>query len=426
MSDIRGLQVAESFASKLDIQMTSPAGYGKLIEVMRNVPSSNVCAMGLTGLGKTAIPKQIARKREAPYIQLQIPQMAIEDFHIPTTALDTREYYDRRIPRHFKTVIDYVQRLKEENGGVFPDGRQPIVSVEELNRARDKHVTQAAFVLLGERRIGDHVLDDAIQLVVTMNPSGQSYSVNEFERDAAARRRLLLVGISPSFGDFIRYANEQKFHEKVLAHLEAQPTWFYGYEAALAGKQFPSPASWETVSDILKALEKHDVPLTDTITQVLVAGKIGDVAATAFLEFARDNTIVITPDEVLTGYLPESSVRARFKKEYLGEGQDEARFDRVDDLMLGTAIKVFSDLKLDPKRYSRQIALFMDDLPEEKFKLFVRNLAQQAQLGEENRKYMLKFNSLLNTETCFRNVAARLTRAEQKVQEEQQKSGFTP
>lgn len=424
MSDLKGAQLVESFASKMDIEMVSPITYWKMIELTRNTPRVVVCAVGPSGVGKSAIPRQIAKKRKSPYLPLFIPQMPVEDCHIPTSAADTKQYFDRRIPRKFQPVIEYVAKLRDKYGENIPDGMQPIVSIEELNRAKDKHVTQAMFTLLEDRMIGDTYIDPYIQLIVTMNPSGAAFAVNEFERDPACRRRLSLVGVAPSFGDFIRHATEAKFHAKVIAHLEAQPTWFYDYAASLAGKQFPCPASWETVSQVMYALDEEEVGLDEPHARALIAGKIGDAAAQAFVEFAKDNSIVITPDEVLLGYKPDSQVRRRFKEDYLGEGSNEARFDKVDELLLGVALKVFSDMKRDPKKFGPQIAVFMEDLPEEKLKLFVRNLVEQAKLGEEAKRYMRKFNSMLNGESYFQKAAKRLTDAEAKVQTEKQKSGF--
>lgn len=425
MSDLKGAQLVESFATKLDIEMVSPVTYMKMIELTRNTPRVVVCAVGPSGVGKSAIPRQLAKRRKAPYLPLFIPQMPVEDCHIPTSAADTKQYFDRRIPRKFQPVIEYVEKLKAENGGKFPDGRQPIISIEELNRAKDKHVTQVMFTLLEDRMIGDTFIDENIQLIVTMNPSGAAFAVNEFERDPACRRRLSMVGVAPSFGDFIRHATEVKFHPKVIAHLEAQPTWFYDYGASLSGKQFPCPASWETISQLMYALDDEDCDIDEPGARGLIAGKIGDAAATAFIEFAKDNSIVITPDEVLLGYSGDSQVRRRFREDYLGEGSNEARMDKVDELLLGVSLKVFSDLKRDPKRFGKQIAVFMEDLPEEKLKLFVRNLVEQSKLGEEARKYMHKFNGMLNSEAYFQKAAQRLTAAEAKVAEERSKSGFT-
>lgn len=449
MSDLKGTQLVESFATKLDIEMVSPVTYAKMIEAARATPRMVVCVVGPPGIGKSVIPKQIAKGRGAPYAGFFIPQMSVEDCHIPTSAADTKQYFDWRIPRKWQRILDYTAKTKAENGGVVPDGKQAIISLEELNRARDEHVTQAMFTLLEDRMIGDTYIDESIQLIVTMNPSGAAHAVNEFERDPACRRRLSMVGLGPSFGDFIRFAAEGSssklsqmpplersqmetlaslsvFHPQVIKHLEAQPTWFYDYNAALGGKQFACPASWDTVSQILCALDARGIAFDEPAARALIAGKIGDVAATAFLEFTKDNTIVIAPDEVLLRYDSDASVQKRFKKDYLAEGKDagEVRMDKVDTLLHDIALKMFSDSKKEPKRFGKSVAKFMDDLPDEKLKLFVRNMVEESRLGEEAKRYLQKFNQMLTSEPYFLAAAKRLNAAETKVQTEREKTNF--
>ena len=89
MSELKGTQMIESFATKLDIQMASPTTYARMIERARSTPRSIVCGVGPSGIGKSAIPRNIAKKRGAPYLPLFLPQMPIQDWHIPTFAPDT-------------------------------------------------------------------------------------------------------------------------------------------------------------------------------------------------------------------------------------------------------------------------------------------------------------------------------------------------
>lgn len=407
----------EVFTAKLDIQMASTAMYERLLDLYAGTRVV-VSAMGASGIGKTAIPMQVAARRGAPYIALFGPTMSVEDFHIPTTAKDTRQYYDRRIPRKFQAVIEYVERLRKENGGEFPDGKNPIIAIEELNRTTDKHVTRAFFTLIGDRVIGDTHLDPAIQLVTTMNPSGGGMNVNEFERDPAMRRRLLLVGVTASYGDFLRHAKKAKFHGKVISHVEAQPSHFYDAGAAQAGKAFACPAGWEAISTMCYALERHKVTLTSAEARASFAGAIGLTAAEVFLEFLQDATVVITPDEVLQHYSATSSVRTRFKKSVQGD-----RLDKVSSLTMGVAMKLFADPKRKMESVGKQLALFMEDLPEEVMISFIRELNEQSKAATDGQRAMLALNAMMAKEPYFQKAVERLQRAKKKGEEEAAKSG---
>jgi 2-phosphoglycerate kinase len=61
----------ETFASKLGIDMVSTQTFEELIE-MHAGTRIVICAVGASGIGKTAIPKQVARRRAhgegVPYV----------------------------------------------------------------------------------------------------------------------------------------------------------------------------------------------------------------------------------------------------------------------------------------------------------------------------------------------------------------------
>jgi hypothetical protein len=330
-------------------------------------------------------------------------------------------YYDRRIPRKFKCLIDFVEKMREANKGEFPEGMNPILSIEELNRTVDKHVTRAFFTLLNERTIGDVHLDPAIQIVVTLNPSGGGMMVNEFERDPAMRRRIKIFGVTANYGDFIRFAKKNKFHDRVIAHLEAQPHHFYDDEAALAGKVYPCPATWEDVSKICYQLEVQNQSLVGAEARAFFASAIGLTATEQFVDFIQDASIVITPDEVLQGYTATSAVRARFQKLLT-----DNRLDRVSTLSVAVAMKLYENTKKKPEAVGMQLALFMNDMPEEVMLAFFREVVEQSKPAPGGQQFLIALNGLMAREAggCFSNAVERLRRAQKKGKEEAEKSGF--
>jgi len=413
-------QADEPFTTKLDIAMVSTSMYRRVVDLYAGT-NLVVAAVGKSGIGKTAIPRQAAADRKAPYICMDGPTTNIDDFHVPTTAVDTRAYYDRRVPRKFQKVVDFCQAEREANGGEFPEGRNPILSVEELNRTVDKHVTRAFFTLLNERTIGDIHLDPAIQLVVTLNPSGGGMAVNEFERDSAMRRRLKWFGVTANYGDFIRYAKKAKFHDRVLAHLESQPQHFYDDGAALAGKVFACPASWEDISTMCWRLDKVSMSLTGSEARASFAGAIGMTATQAFIEFIEDSSVVITPDEILQRYTKNSTVRSRFKKLV-----EDSRLDRVSTLCTAVAIKIYENTNKRPEVIGKQLGLFMADMPEEVTLAFIREITEQSKSATGGQQFLLALNGLMAKEKdgYFREAVERLQKAQRKGQEEADKSGL--
>jgi hypothetical protein len=408
MSTVKTEAADEAFTAKLDIHMVSTSTYRKLIDSMAG-NRLVLAVMGPSGIGKSAIPRQVAAERDVPYVALHMPTMSIEDFHVPTKADDTKHYYDRRIPRKFQPLFEYVEAEKRRHpNGKIPAKRCPILAIEELNRAVDKHVTRATFTLLDDRVIGDMTLPDEVQMVVSMNPSGGGMSVNEFEKDPAMRRRLVLIGVSASYGDFMRFAKD-KFHAKVIEHLEAQPLLLYDTEGAKSGKVFACPATWDNVSRLCTAFDEVKMPLTSSEARAAFAGAIGGAATEVFVEFVQDATVVITPEEVLGGYHKKSTVQERFLKL-----RDGGRQDKVTALASNVAMQMFVDTKRNPETFATQLSNFMEDLPEENTIVFIRELAAQAQATANGREYMRELNRFIAQMPAYNKAMARMQTAQKK------------
>lgn len=411
--------IEDTFASKLGIEMATPRVFEEMIELYAGTRVV-VTAVGPSGIGKTAIPKQVAKRRNkgkgVPYVPLHVPTMTLEDCHIPTMAVDNKAYYDRRISRRFQPLLEWVEEHKNKKTGKLDPDMVPILAIEELNRGVDKSVTRAIFTLLDDRMIGDIQLDESIQMIVTMNPTGGGMAVNEFERDPAMRRRLLPVGIAFNYGDFIKHATNAGFHPNVIAHLGAQPTHCYDDAAAAAGKVFACPATWENVSRICWRMQELGVSLLTPAGRAAISGAIGVGSATAFLEYVKDHTLVVTPEDVLTSYGPNTEVQKRFKG-YLTEGG--GRLDKVTDLSMGIAVRVFADLKRKPDTMAKPLAHFIGDLPVEIMMTFVTKLTEESnRLGNDGKTYLGTLNVALAKEPAFNDGLRRLHEAKINIEKD--------
>ena len=372
----------------------------------------------LRHIGKTAIPKQVAARRNGgkgvPYVPVFMPTATQEGFFIPTTAEGTKVYFDQRIPRTFQRLLEWSDAMTDKYGGKVPKDMCPILAIEELNRASDKSVTRAAFVLIGDRMIGDVALPDCVQIVATMNPSGSGFSVNEFEKDPAMRRRLKCFGIGYSYGDFMAYAQKAKFHGRVVAYLGAVPSAGYDELALGAGKAFACPATWESVSRDCYKLEDAGIPLDSVTARVSIAGSIGSASAAQFLEYVRDHTLLVTPEDVMTTYAPNSEAQARFKA-YLTE--DGGRYDKVSELTTGIVVRIFADLKRDPATIVNQLAAFVADLPTEILMSFLTKMGDESQrVGVDAKSYLTKMNQLFAPIKGYNAALTRLHVARAAVQ----------
>jgi hypothetical protein len=357
--------IEETAATQLGIDTVTPRVLERMIGVIGD-QNLVLTVMGQSGIGKTAIPKQIAQLRDVPYAQIHMPTASPESFQLPTLPKDGSPFFDQKIPRTFQELLAYVEEeSKKHPGGRIPASRKAVLVIEELNRAPDKSTTRSAFVLIGDRMIGDARIPDGIQIIATMNPSGQGFSVNEYEKDPAMRRRTMMVYLAADYADFMAYAERVEFHDEVIGYLRAHVSHFYDETAARAGKVFACPATWESVSRVCFALTAAKESLTGAVARAAYAGIIGTATTQTFCEYVKDRTTTVAPDDVLYRY---GQVRARVQKLIKDE-----RLDRITDLVAGLVVRVVNlpEDRRVPSEFIDSLALFLGDIPVDIVMLFM-------------------------------------------------------
>lgn len=406
--------VDETAATQLGIDTVTPRVLERMINVIGD-QSLVLAIMGQSGIGKTAIPRQIAARRGVPYAQIHMPTAAPESFQLPSIPKDEKTFFDQRIPRTFQELLAYADaEARKHPGGKVPVQRKAILSIEELNRAPDKSTTRSAFVMIGDRMIGDVRIPDAIQIVATMNPSGQGFSVNEYEKDPAMRRRTMLVYLAADYSDFMAYAEGNDFHDEVIGYLRAHVSHFYDETAAKAGKVFACPATWEAVSKTCHALAAARESLSGAVARAAYAGIIGTGVTQTFLEYVKDRTTTVAPDDVLYRY---SAVRDRVQKLLKDD-----RLDRITDLVAGLAVRVVSlpEADRDPSKFVDSLALFLSDIPADVVMTFMSAGVDYAERagGATELWWRQDINSALVGNPNYRKMVGTYTAASMKADKE--------
>ncbi len=411
--------VEETAATQLGIDTVTPRVLERMIGVIGD-QNLVLSVMGQSGIGKTAIPKQIAQRRGVPYAQVHMPTASPESFQLPTLPKDGSPYFDQKIPRTFEELLRYVKEESSKHPkGKIPANRKAMLVIEELNRAPDKSTTRSAFVLIGDRMIGDVKIPDGIQIIATMNPSGQGFSVNEYEKDPAMRRRTMMVYLAADYSDFMAYAEAHDFHDEVVGYLRAHVGHFYDEAAAKSGRVFACPATWEAVSRTCYALAAAGESLSGAVARAAYAGIIGTGVTQNLLEYIKDRTTTVAPDDVLYRY---SGVRDRVKKLL-----KEDRLDRITDLVAGLAIRVVSlpEAERDPSKFVDSLALFLSDIPADVVVSFMAAGVDYAERvgGSTETWWRTDINSALVGNPNYRKMVATYTQAAVKAEKEAKEAG---
>lgn len=157
------------------------------------------------------------------------------------------------------------------------DGRG-VLFLDELNAAPPL-VQAACYQLILDRRLGEYVLPPGWSLVAAGNRE-QDRSVTH-RMPSALANRMVHLDFETHLEDWLAWAGGADIRAEVTAFLRFRPALLHDFDPARAERAFPSPRTWQFVSDILRAGPPAEVEYD------LLRGTVGEGAAAEFTGFLR-------------------------------------------------------------------------------------------------------------------------------------------
>jgi hypothetical protein len=244
---------------------------------------------GAPGVGKSSVVAQVCKEQGWELRDVRLSQMDPVDlrgFPVPDLAKGIMHW----LPANFLPTA----QKKGSKGG--------IIFLDEMNSAPP--ATQAVgyqFVL--DRRIGEYVLPNNWHIVAAGNRETDRSVVNKMP--AALRNRLIHIDFDLNNEDWQIWASEidpATKKERVISEVRAFLRWktnlLHNFDGATNPRAFPTPRSWEFVSDIAKSNLPRDEELE------LIKGTVGEGAAGEFIAYLRVwrdlptiESILLNPDK---------------------------------------------------------------------------------------------------------------------------------
>jgi len=221
-----------------------------------------ICMIGHRGIGKT-------------YAVMQIGE--ILNMEVVHLRLATQEEGDLiGIPRFVdgKTVYGKPAWLREEPFILFLD---------EFNRQLRPEVLNACTQLIEQYQIHTHKLPKGSLIILAGNPTDGNYETVEI--DPAWQDRITEVEIEFSFKAFHKYITQNKWNPLLIKFLETHQDLAFQPPSTDKKKKTPSPRGWEIINEYLEK-EILKIPFSHDAIE-MIAGDIGDEAATIFAEFIK-------------------------------------------------------------------------------------------------------------------------------------------
>lgn len=168
-----------------------------------------------------------------------------------------------------------------------------ILFLDELSAAPPS-VQAAAYQITLDRTVGEHQLpSNCIVIAAGNRVTDRSVA---FNMPKALANRLCHIEIVSDIDSWKNWAYRKGINHMVVGYISANPTYLMGFNPENDGLAFPTPRTWEMVSNILNSV-------TDNPSNIfpLIAGCIGSDIATDFCAWSEIYGKIPTIESVLAG-----------------------------------------------------------------------------------------------------------------------------
>lgn len=359
---------------------------GQLLDMMITHKQTRgvLCLIGDAGVGKTQMVESIAKKHGYRCQTMSLAQFGLLSGGVPQKA--DGDHFKIAVPETFPT----------------PEQGKTILFLDEVNQGSDAAI-KMFFQLIEGRKLYNYNLPEETVVVAAMNPATKSYSVSRVETDVAMNRRLSKYYVYSKEDAFLEHAATNEFSKGRPAHpliqkfIKQSPSYLNDEKARDIGKQFPCPATWQTVSDRLYMLDEAKIPLGSPWAITVVSGIIGNTMAKLLGEYAHTDTMLSAHD-ILFDYANHREV----VKNALEQGHQQIAdlFENLPRVLLGS--------KPDPVEVADNFAQFLSDIPRAKTQAIYTALAGHAKEIEQGEAYLNKLALVLSKNPRFAQLSSNL------------------
>ncbi|HPQ52228.1 MAG TPA: hypothetical protein PK253_03195 [Spirochaetota bacterium] len=247
--------------------------------------------IGHPGVGKSAVVKEVANKRNYYFIDTRLAfkeNIDLGGYPVPD--------HDAKRMIYYRPMFIPPETIPEGHDGI-------LWFLDESNRAHPT-VIQTLFQIITEGTCGEHRLpgNTAIVLAGNMGES-DSTTITEFD-DSALDGRLAIFHLKPDPGDWLRWAHKEGIHPSITHYISLFPERLWD-EINVN----PNPRGWHQVSQALTlsyGISSHEELfsyLSDnpegTLTKLIIS-LVGEIAGTDFI-MQITSPREITTREILSG-----------------------------------------------------------------------------------------------------------------------------
>lgn len=250
-----------------------PSTIAKVLPTLMESKTS-VFLWGKSGIGKSSVVKQIAKKLNLKINDVRLSQLDSIDlrgFPCPDMANGKMHW----LP------ADFLPKETDPPGILFLD---------ECNAALPA-VASGAYQLVLDRAIGNYRLPDHWSIVAAGNNIGDRGITHSMP--APLNNRFIHLDFELDVDDWSKHAQEDGIHRNIRSYIRFQPGSLHDFDAAINPRSFPTPRSWYMVNTI------YNSGYSSADTFEILKGVIGEGHAAKFVGFCRDIATMPDIDSIL-------------------------------------------------------------------------------------------------------------------------------
>ncbi len=279
------------------LQIT-PIQLGQILKpYLRSKKQNPIFIWGTMGIGKSDIIASLTKPGEVTekggdLVDMRLAQM-------DTTALRGIPHLNRRVHADGSEDTVMVFSVPDElpTQELADKYDYVILFLDEMNSA-PKAVQASAYQLILNRRIGKYHLPDNVFIIAAGNNAADKGVVHEMP--APLLNRFKHYHLTHDHKDWMKWAMESQIHPLVMGYIEHNASDLYGFSKDSQSKSFPTPRSWEFVSNTLYERDnKNCVP--ENLLMIELASSIGDTVASKLMAHIEYAKYFPRPEKILDG-----------------------------------------------------------------------------------------------------------------------------
>lgn len=286
-----------------------------------------VMVWGAPGVGKSTIVKSLAKEMGLGFVDVRLAQMESIDIRgLPLPDKD--EHCVQWLPSSI------FPRDNEKGGIIFLD---------ELSAA-PKDVQVASYELILDRQLGggDIYKVPSKWFIVAAGNRSCDRAVSTTMSSALANRMMHLE-IEANAEDWVKWAVAHGVHPAVVGFIQFKPQLLMSIDDQNLERGFPTPRSWERVSEMVKILKN------ETLLRKAVYGLVGVPAGQQFMEFFKIANNLENVYEMMTDPKKKVVVPSRDDLKYaltsamvyhIWRGKDDAETKKLVDGFLRISMEL--------------------------------------------------------------------------------------